>query len=276
MNGQFTLGSIRPDRYFLTIAVSLGLMFFFVGPDENSNGWSLFWQWQVQTVGPMLLMIASHLVLHRFGALAGLNPWLKLVISGALGATLFSPIALLLDVVLQGETLAPGPYGVLENLTHEIANFVPPVVFCWVVINAPWMLGWRFEQAAFFPVSAEPTTANSPDAVTGEAVTQQTGLVELLPQALGNDIVMMKSELHYLMVHTSNGKTMVLYNLKDAVKEQAPDTGFQCHRSYWVNRKYVKQLHRVGRQGNIELTDGTLVPVSRNYVDTARTALSSA
>jgi DNA-binding LytR/AlgR family response regulator len=59
------------------------------------------------------------------------------------------------------------------------------------------------------------------------------GLLDQLPEALGTDVVLLTSDLHYLHVHTPRGRTMLLYNLSDA-ESQLVGKGIRVHRSHWV------------------------------------------
>ena len=80
-----------------------------------------------------------------------------------------------------------------------------------------------------------------------------------------------KAELHYLLVITDKGKALLLYNLKDAIDELGDAVGMQVHRSWWVAANAVATINRTGRQGELVLTDGQLIPVSRNRLKAVTT-----
>lgn len=255
MNGQFELGAVTPQRYFFGIAVVLGLLFATIGElDEGASWWSHYLIWQLQTLIPMALFVGCHLLLGQFSFAANLNPWLQLLISGGLGAVLFTPINLGLDVVLQGEVLMDQQ--ILSALLSEITSMGPTAMISWVAINAPWVLGYRFEAAP------NTTSVERSAGVTAA----QPHFMSLIPEDKRGELLYLKADLHYLSVYSSQGHALVLYNLRDAIDELPEDVGFQCHRSYWVCLQQVASLERTGRQGEIELKDGSKVPVSRSFL----------
>ncbi len=83
----------------------------------------------------------------------------------------------------------------------------------------------------------------------------------------------MKSELHYLSVAMPKGKSLILYTLRDAIRELPPDAGVQTHRSHWVNLAHVKDFEPDGRLATLTMSDGAKVPVSRSKVKYLKTRL---
>ncbi len=253
MNGQFELGMLNPLRYFLGIAVTLGLLFALIGePNPGVSLWQTLLLWQLQTLTPMALLVASHLLLHRWRWFERLNPWLQLAGSGLLGVLLFTPLGLLLDYLLLAEEPEPLVAGnpLLPILLEEFINIAPPAVLTWLVINAPWVAGFRLQR---------PGPAPTP----GQATAEPAFLREASPPLAG-EVIYLKAELHYLLVVSTEGRALVLYNLKDAIAELPPTLGFQCHRSYWVNSSHIASLQRMGRQGKLFMSNGAEIPVSRS------------
>ena len=72
-----------------------------------------------------------------------------------------------------------------------------------------------------------------------------------------------------MLVVTEKGKDLILYSLKDAIQELDIEDGFQSHRSWWVNPNYVEGFRRAGRQGELTLSTGDAVPVSRSQLSAA-------
>jgi DNA-binding LytR/AlgR family response regulator len=83
----------------------------------------------------------------------------------------------------------------------------------------------------------------------------------------------MKSELHYLSVATSRGRSLILYTLRDAIHELPPKEGFQTHRSHWVSLTHVKDIQTHGRGAMLTMSDGSKVPVSRSKVKSLKALL---
>lgn len=273
MSGPFELGDVSPLGYFSGVAVVLGLAFFLVAPTpEGGSPLSGLLLWQLQTALPLAMLLATHRFLLSLAAFRTLGRWWQLVLSGVAGALLFTPVALLLDVWLAGEGLRGSP---ASELADELLAMGPPVVLCWVGINAPWVLGYRLTSASQVLPTGVPEAAG--DGQSDQAA--PAGVVPFLqqvPAGIGTDLVSLRADLHYVTVTTTRGNALILYRLKDAIDELAGTgvEGLQCHRSWWVNRRHVLRLRQSGRQGWVILDDGSEVPVSRRRLDETRARLA--
>ncbi|MBL7814289.1 MAG: response regulator [Saprospiraceae bacterium] len=83
-------------------------------------------------------------------------------------------------------------------------------------------------------------------------------------------IVSCESDGNYTKVHLSNGaKIMVIrpiHSLEEALQSFESHSFFRIHRQHLVNLKYIKNyLNTEG--GQVELTDGRLLPLARNRRD---------
>lgn len=87
-----------------------------------------------------------------------------------------------------------------------------------------------------------------------------------LPVALGRDIISVQSQDHYLRVVTTKGSNMILMRLSDAIIELEGTKGIQTHRSWWVATKHITKKRKEGGKVTLVLSDGQIVPVSRNRV----------
>lgn len=257
MNGQINIGDVRPLRYFLTIAVVVGLMFTFIAPDDNLKyGWfSHLLHWQLQTILPMLIAITAQRLLLRSPLVSQLNPWLKLCISGVFACLLMSPIALFSDLTLGNQHLSDA---IAAELINEFFAITPPILVCWVAINSPFLLGWQL------------TKVNTESESDTNEVTDQPQFYDLLPKEVHGEIVFLKSELHYLEVVTTKGKALILYTLKNAIQELHQYDGVQPHRSYWVNQQFIRTIEKLGREGRIQTCNGDFIPVSRSNMKKLR------
>lgn len=271
MNGQFDLGAMTPQHYFFGIAVVLGALFATVGEVDAGTSVAVhFLIWQLQTVIPMALFVASHILLEKIVGNAGRNPWLQLLISGGLGAVLFTPINLGIDVLLQREDLAGE--SVLAALLGEILSMGPPAMISWLAINAPWVMGFRFAtaQTAYGLIADSAFKSDdlaSATAASESSVSEENPLfMTLIPALKRGKLIYLKADLHYLSVITNKGRSLLLYNLRDAIREVREIQGMQCHRSYWVSLAEVVAFEKKGRQGMLKLTNGSEVPVSRSYI----------
>jgi len=272
MNGQFRFGDITPIKYFAGIGIVLACLFTFVG--EDGNLWKRFFQWLLQVLVPLILILAAHFLLEKAIGFKRLNPWCKLLLSGILGAILFTPLAFQLDIFLGNDTLVDRNYGLA--LLEEFRALVLPVTLAWVAMNVPWLLGYQIirEQA---PAAVNINSIiDTPEVKVDKeiAIKETPVFVQLLPDDIKADVVFLKSELHYLSVHTEKGKALILYALKDAILELGNDLGFQPHRSYWVATKAINTLEKNGREGVLHLKSGTKIPVSRNKFSEVKRQIS--
>ena len=101
---------------------------------------------------------------------------------------------------------------------------------------------------------------------------QQGALLKLLPERLGTDLIYVKSEDHYLEVHTTVGSSLIKMRFSDAVAELS-DRGIQVHRSYWVATSHVTRSMRSGKRTLLRLTGDHKVPVSVTHMPAVRAAL---
>ncbi|HTV68206.1 MAG TPA: LytTR family DNA-binding domain-containing protein [Rhizobiaceae bacterium] len=98
--------------------------------------------------------------------------------------------------------------------------------------------------------------------------------LDRLPRELGRELISLSMQDHYALATTARGSAMILIRFADAVRELASYPGAQIHRSHWVARGYAVRIARDGKRTLIELTDGRRLPVSRPYLEDARTLIS--
>lgn len=270
MQDLFKTGAVSPLRYFGVAALVLGVLFALLNPEGTTDrGFVLaLVQWLAQAVLPMALGIGAHRVLHRSRRFDQWNPWLKLAMSGAVAAVVFAPVSFGIDVLVGADE---GPLNGWE-LLDEVGGVLLPVTFAWVAINAPFVLGYRWERHAArevtVPVTDPVGTVQPPPQPAMEPF-----FLSLVPAERRGEVISLKAELHYLTVVTTRGRSMILYALGDAIGELSPDAGIQTHRSYWVARNHAVALVRKGRGAEVTLSDGSSVPVSRNRLAEVKTAL---
>jgi len=207
-----------------------------------------------------------------------LSPWAFVLVSGLIAALGLSLAALGLEVLFgvqdndPGDTVVLQAWGFFGLWLDEFGGLAPPFILAWVLVNLPRLTRLGVSTAALpaaaappFPESPEPAApqpGSQPTAAAAGAAEPSDGLLEQLPEALGTDVVLLTSDLHYLHVHTPRGRTMLLYNLSDAEAELG-DRGIRVHRSHWVADRHVRGLRRKGSHVVCQLTGGLEAPVSR-------------
>ena len=77
------------------------------------------------------------------------------------------------------------------------------------------------------------------------------------------DLMYVKSDDHFLKVFLSNGKNHFVRGKLSQIVKELPPNFIRCHRSYIVNRNFIKQINNTF----IILTDKTEIPLARSYKD---------
>ena len=91
-----------------------------------------------------------------------------------------------------------------------------------------------------------------------------------LPHHLGENLICLSMEDHYIRVYADAGETLILMRLKDAAEELADYPGLQIHRSHWVAKDAIVRVDRKGRQHLVHLSNGLALPVSRSFAPTLK------
>ncbi len=96
-------------------------------------------------------------------------------------------------------------------------------------------------------------------------------LDRLPPQARG-ELSHLTVQDHYVDIRTDRGGALVLMRLADAIAETEGVAGLQIHRSHWIAIGQVAQSVRLGGRLMLKMKDGTMLPVSRSYMEEVRAA----
>jgi len=88
---------------------------------------------------------------------------------------------------------------------------------------------------------------------------------------IGQDVIAVSAEQHYLRVFTPLGNDLILYRLSDAILElQDGFNGLQVHRSHWVKLSAIDDVVNENRNLKIILSNGLTVPVGRSHQSKVR------
>ena len=93
-----------------------------------------------------------------------------------------------------------------------------------------------------------------------------------LPPELGDDVVYLKSEDHYVHVCTTAGSSLIKMRFADAIAALGDD-GVRAHRSFWVALEHMQELIKRDRKLLLLLSGDHEAPVSARYLPAVRTAL---
>ncbi len=126
---------------------------------------------------------------------------------------------------------------------------------------------------AMTAISMLTTRALAPPGEAAPAVPAPNPFLARLPPALrGAKLWAVESQDHYLQVHTSAGRELILMRLSDALAELSGLEGMQTHRSWWVARDAVQAVQRRDGRAVLTLEGGLQVPVSRAHAPALRQA----
>jgi LytTr DNA-binding domain len=90
-------------------------------------------------------------------------------------------------------------------------------------------------------------------------------LLDRLPVELRGKVIRISGSNHYVEVVTDKGTARLLIRLSDAISELKGVYGAQVHRSHWVAADAVRGEDRAGPKRLLVLSDGSRIPVSRNF-----------
>lgn len=98
-------------------------------------------------------------------------------------------------------------------------------------------------------------------------------LLERVDPALRGRIIRAAVDDHYVLLVTERGEVRLLMRFSDAMAELDGVDGLQVHRSHWVAADAVREAVCEKGRTFLSLTDGTLIPVSRNFREAVRERL---
>ena len=153
------------------------------------------------------------------------------------------------------------------------------VALCSAVVHYLVSQRVRNEPADSAPTDPEQEPPRPPDrgltasvAVRAAAARPSSKFLHRLPRDVGQDIVCLKMNDHYVHVITTSGQCAILMRFTDAMAELG-GIGGRVHRSYWVAWSHVEGWEKRNQRPLLRLTGGQRVPVSRTYLADVRAAL---
>jgi len=159
----------------------------------------------------------------------------------------FAPVSLLLDYgfgnpdeELRSET------GLVNAYLSEVVAVAP------VALTVAFVLTYILFRNA---QNAEHQTEASPASLSS--------LIDTVPPSLGDDIMRMHAQDHYVEVVTTEGGTLLTERFSDCVEKLERLDGIQCHRSHWISLGHDDDLTRSGSAYVCTMSNGDQVPVSR-------------
>lgn len=178
--------------------------------------------------------------------------WPAWVAAPVVAAILCVPISIMVTLVrpiLLPRTSRPEPPA-LDQLVG-VAMVVLPITLAGVVT---WLY---FQRASIAPAAAQPPRPR---------------FLARVPARLGEEVLALEAEDHYVRVHTARGSALILMRFADAVAEMDGAEGLRTHRSWWVAKAAVRDFVSRGRRMDLVLDGGLTVPVTREAASQVRRA----
>lgn len=97
-------------------------------------------------------------------------------------------------------------------------------------------------------------------------------LISRLPYSKQGAVISVEMSDHYAKITTTKGSEMLHLRMSDAVEQLSDHDGIQIHRSFWINRKYLKEVYRDGRKTMVRLTNGSEFPIGDSFIKKAADA----
>ena len=268
------LGAASLSTTLPVVGTVLVLLFVLMKP-EATSGYNvperlLFWSAHIG-LGLVSILAASKLIRPPLVRIT--PPWLTILLTGLVGAAMLAPLYLLLEGLVPPRLVdEPDDWldffamqGPIQSVIVEFLEVTPVFLAAWFAVNLPLLVG-RPELD-----DSPPDGPGSPGGSgSDKPAPRQSPMAEdagdsfysRLPRAIGCDIILISSDMHYLHVYTTLGKCMILGTIRDAA-EQLGDNGLLVHRSHWVAHKHVNRLSRRGRSWECVMSNDQRVPVSR-------------
>jgi hypothetical protein len=227
----------------IALMAAVGALLAFLAPFDSGDRPLSFRMvyWVTLIVGGGVIGIAIDIAVGR-----GLrNFWVRLLAD----CLLMTPFVALL--VLLVAHLMYGAHWTLPNY----AGLLFQVFIICMLVMALRQLAWR---------AAEPP---SPIAEPSDAFRRRLSAKRREARLLA-----VEAQDHYLRVHTDAGEELITARFGDAMEELAGWPGFRTHRSWWVAACAIDGVRWSRGRGELRLTTGLIVPVSRSQAQALKSA----
>lgn len=167
----------------------------------------------------------------------------------------FAPVSLLLD------------YG-FGNPDEELQSASDPIAVYVSEVAAVAPVAFAVALGVAFILYRTPQT--HPDPIEEPEALPLRGLIGSVPLSLGDDIIRMHAQDHFVQIVTAEGSALLSERFGDCVARLEPLDGLQCHRSHWIRLTHARSVTRSGSAYVCTLSNGDEVPVSRRRYATLK------
>jgi len=210
---------------------------------------ALFWLGTI-TAGGVVGILFDMVVQRRLK-----EPWLRM----AVVSVVMTPVVTL--IVLQAMNLLLGhDHAVMSPFTRQLLWQV--FIVCLIVMGLRTLVQRKPEALV------ETRTVIAPPLPEAEARLRG----RLSARRRTARLIALEADDHYVRVHTDAGIELLTLRFSDAVEELCSAHGYRVHRSWWVAADAIRSARWRRGSGELELEDGSLVPISRSGAPLLRAA----
>jgi len=229
----------------LALMAAVGVLLAFLAPFDSSDRPLAFRMtyWVTLIVGGGVIGIAFDVAVGRKLK----SFWARLLADCLLMTPFVSVLVMLVARLMYGAHWSLPNYG---GLLFQV------FIIC-LLVMALRQLAWRAAEPAPHLAAAQPS----------DAFRQR-----LSARRREARLLAVEAEDHYLRVHTDAGDELITARFGDALQELAGWPGFRTHRSWWVAACAIETVKWSRGRGELRLTTGMVVPVSRSQAQALKAA----
>ncbi len=238
---------LRRPAAEIALTTGVGILLAFLAPFD-SGIWPLRFRmayWIVLIVGGGVIGVAFDTAVGR-----RMNSfWSRLLVDCVLMTPFVALLVVLVAHLMYGAHWSQSSYGLL----------VFQVFLICLLVMALRQLAWQ----VVWPDPLAPGDSAEPLDAFRQRLSAKRRAARLLA---------VEAEDHYLRVHTDAGEELITARFGDALEELAGWPGFRTHRSWWVAACAIDTVRWSRGRGELRLTSGLIVPVSRSQAPALKSA----
>lgn len=161
----------------------------------------------------------------------------------------------------------------LDPIPNDLMIYVQTFFGYYLILSIEHLYQLRLQVATAAKLPPQTEVSEQPLEEQGDGITQIQAYPWVPARIRAGRLISVSMQDHYAEITTTKGRELILMRLSDVIKQVAPEEGIQVHRSHWVARDFMKELHKEQRKYRLELTTGDSVAVSASFVDQVIAAL---
>ncbi len=268
ITSQMVMSSLLRGLY---VTLAAGVLIAFLGPFGTYERLPFLLRlafWVSAIVGGFLFHMPIYWLARFFTQSKGWPIWIAILGSACVAAlptaVMVNGIAIsMLNMVVADSLVKLYPMVLVLSVPLQILGHVS--AFKGNMVEAPAPEPALMQ--ASLPTGQSQSTDHTITVVAEPMAAKQTGSASFfarLPVRLGQDLLCLQMDDHYVRAWTARGSELILMRMADAARELTDARGLLVHRSFWVARDAVESWSRDGKNLTLHLSNGKNVPVARD------------